>query len=41
MKTTMAWTWAHSKEQEREGLKEYILSTINPPKDLTDKKTKD
>src|SRR5210317_1584281 len=40
MKTTMAWTWAHSKEQEREGLKESILSTINPPKDLTDKKTK-
>ena len=40
MKTTMAWTWAHSKEQEREGLKEYIISTINPPKDLTEEKTK-
>ena len=40
MKTTTAWTWAHSKEQERESLRLYILETIKPPKDFTDKKTK-
>ena len=40
MKTTMAWTWAHSKEQERESLRLYVLETIQTPKDLTDKKTK-
>jgi len=37
MKTTTAWTWAHSKESEREGLRQYIMSTIMPKKDLTDK----
>jgi len=36
----LAWTWTHSKEQEREALRLYILETIQPPKDLTDKKTK-
>ena len=40
MKTTLAWTWAHSKEQERESLRLYVLETIQTPKDLTDKKTK-
>jgi len=37
MKTTTAWTWAHSKPNEREGLRQYIMSTIMPKKDLTDK----
>ena len=41
IKTTTAWTWAHCHEQEREGLRQYILSTIQPPKDLTEEKTKD
>jgi hypothetical protein len=40
IKTTTAWTWAHCHPNEQEGLKQYILSTIQPPKDLTDKKTK-
>ena len=40
MKTTLAWTWAHSKEQEREALRLYILETIKQPTDFTDKKTK-
>jgi hypothetical protein len=40
IKTTTAWTWAHCHEQEREGLRQYILSTIQPPKDLTEEKTK-
>ena len=30
MKTTTAWTWAHSKPNEREGLRQYILSTLKP-----------
>ena len=41
IKTTTAWTWAHCQEAEREGLRQYILSTMVPPKDFTDKKTKD
>tara|TARA_Y100001937_G_C6957578_1_gene257462 strand:+ start:87 stop:647 length:561 start_codon:yes stop_codon:yes gene_type:complete len=41
IKTTTAWTWAHCHPQEKDGLKEYILSTMTPPKDFTDKKTKD
>ena len=41
IKTTTAWTWAHCQEVEREGLRQYIIATITPPKDLTDKKTKD
>jgi len=41
IKTTTAWTWAHCHPQEREGLRQYILSTIQPPKDLTEEKTKD
>ena len=41
IKTTTAWTWAHCQPQEREGLRQYILATMVPPKDLTDKKTKD
>ena len=40
MKTTLAWTWAHSKEQEREALRLYILETIKQPTDFTGKKTK-
>ena len=40
IKTTTAWTWAHCHPKEREGLRQYIISTITPPKDLTDKKTK-
>ena len=40
IKTTTAWTWAHCHEQEREGLRQYILSTIQPPKDFTEEKTK-
>ena len=40
IKTTTAWTWAHCHEVEREGLRQYILATMVPPKDLTDKKTK-
>ena len=36
MKTTTAWTWAHSKPQERESLRLYILETLKPPKDLND-----
>ena len=39
IKTTTAWTWAHCHEQEREGLRQYILSTIQPPKDFTEEKT--
>jgi len=41
IKTTTAWTWAHCQPQERDGLRQYILATITPPEDLTDKKTKD
>jgi len=40
IKTTTAWTWAHCQPNEREGLRQYILATMVPPKDLTDKKTK-
>jgi len=40
IKTTTAWTWAHCQPQEREGLRQYILATITPPKDLTEEKTK-
>jgi hypothetical protein len=40
IKTTTAWTWAHCHPQEKDGLKEYILSTMTPPKDLTEEKTK-
>jgi len=40
IKTTTAWTWAHCHEQEQEGLRAYILSTIQPPKDFTEEKTK-
>ena len=36
MKTTTAWTWAHSKPQERESLKLYILETLKPPTELND-----
>ena len=36
MKTTTAWTWAHSKPQERELLKLYILETLKPPTELND-----
>jgi len=31
MKTTTAWTWVHCHPNEREGLRQYILATINPP----------
>ena len=31
---------AHCHEQEREGLRQYILSTIQPPKDFTEEKRK-
>ena len=31
MKTTTAWTWVHCHPNEREGLRQYILSTIKPP----------
>ena len=31
MKTTTAWTWVHCHPNEREGLRQYILTTINPP----------
>ena len=41
IKTTTAWTWAHCHPQERDGLRQYILSTIQPPKDFTEEKTKD
>ena len=41
IKTTTAWTWTHCQPQEREGLRQYILSTMQPPKDLTEEKTKD
>ena len=41
IKTTTAWTWAHCQPEEKEGLRQYILATITPPEDLTDKKTKD
>jgi len=41
IKTTTAWTWAHCQPNEKEGLRQYILATMVPPKDLTDKKTKD
>ena len=41
IKTTTAWTWAHCQPQERQGLKDYIIATMTPPKDFTDKKTKD
>ena len=37
MKTTTAWTWAHSKPQERESLRLYILETLKPPTELNDK----
>ena len=40
IKTTTAWTWAHCPPTEREGLRQYILATITPPKDLTEEKTK-
>lgn len=30
MKTTTAWTWAHSRENERESLRLYIMETIKP-----------
>src|SRR6056300_1332172 len=40
IKTTTAWTWAHCQPNEKEGLRQYILATITPPEDLTDKKTK-
>jgi len=40
IKTTTAWTWTHCQPNEKEGLRQYILATIIPPKDLTDKKTK-
>ena len=40
IKTTTAWTWAHCQEVEREGLRQYILATITPPKDFTEEKTK-
>ena len=40
IKTTTAWTWVHCHPQEKDGLKEYILSTMAPPKDLTEEKTK-
>ena len=40
IKTTTAWTWAHCQPNEKEGLRQYILATMVPPKDLTDKKTK-
>jgi len=36
MKTTTAWTWAHSKPQERESLRLYILETLKPPTELND-----
>ena len=41
IKTTTAWTWAHCQDVEREGLRQYILATMVPPKDLTEEKTKD
>jgi hypothetical protein len=31
MKTTMAWTWSHIPEEQKESFKLYILSTLNPP----------
>ncbi len=31
IKTTTAWTWVHCHSNEREGLRQYILSTIKPP----------
>ena len=31
IKTTTAWTWVHCEPNEREGLRQYILSTIKPP----------
>ena len=31
MKTTTAWTWVHCHPNEKEGLRQYILATINPP----------
>jgi|TARA_Y100000389_G_C17107009_1_gene338763 hypothetical protein len=31
MKTTTAWTWVHCHPNEKEGLRQYILTTINPP----------
>ena len=31
IKMTTAWTWAHCHTNEREGLRQYILSTIKPP----------
>ena len=37
IKTTTAWTWAHCQPQERQGLKDYILATMAPPENLTDK----
>ena len=40
IKTTTAWTWAHCQPNEKEGLRQDILATMVPPKDLTDKKTK-
>ena len=40
IKTTTAWTWAHCQPNEREGLRQYILATMVPPKDLTEEKTK-
>ena len=40
IKTTTAWTWAHCQPQERQGLKDYIIATMTPPKDLTEEKTK-
>ena len=40
IKTTTAWTWAHCQPQEREGLRQYILATMVPPKDFTEEKTK-
>jgi len=36
MKTTTAWTWAHSKPNEREGLRQYIMSTIMPKKETNE-----
>ena len=40
IKTATAWTWAHCQPQERQGLKDYIIATMTPPKDLTEEKTK-
>ena len=31
IKMTTAWTWVHCHPNEREGLRQYILSTIKPP----------